>query len=90
MAGVFTRSTTAGHPVLWCREILPRGRARAVMVNAGNANVFRGGEGDAAVRAEAEAVAGVLDCPPEEVFVASTGVIGERLPVDGVPPDRTS
>ncbi|MFO1075228.1 MAG: bifunctional glutamate N-acetyltransferase/amino-acid acetyltransferase ArgJ [Geminicoccaceae bacterium] len=81
VAGLFTRSTTAGHPVLWGRAILPHGRARAVIVNAGNANVLRGAEGDAAVRAEAEAVARALDCAPEEVFVASTGVIGERLPV---------
>ena len=82
VAGVFTRSTTAGHPVLWCRAILAAGRARAVIVNAGNANVFRGAEGDAAVRAEAEAVAVALDCAAAEVFVASTGVIGQRLPVE--------
>lgn len=84
VAGVFTRSTTAGHPVLWCREILPHGQARAVIVNSGNANVFRGAEGDAAVRAEAKAVAEALGCRPEEVFVASTGVIGERLPVERI------
>lgn len=83
-AGVFTRSSTAGHPVLWGRAILPGGRACAVIVNAGNANVLRGAEGDAAVRAEAEAVARALDGRPEEVFVASTGVIGERLPVERI------
>jgi glutamate N-acetyltransferase/amino-acid N-acetyltransferase len=84
VAGVLTRSSTAGHPVLWCRELLPRGRARAVIVNSGNANVFRGAEGDAAVRAEADAVAAALGCAPEEVLVASTGVIGERLPVERI------
>jgi glutamate N-acetyltransferase / amino-acid N-acetyltransferase len=84
VAGVLTRSTTAGHPVLWCREILPHGRARAVIVNAGNANVFRGAEGDEAVRAEAGAVAAALGCRPDEVLVASTGVIGERLPVERI------
>jgi glutamate N-acetyltransferase/amino-acid N-acetyltransferase len=84
VAGVLTRSATAGHPVLWCRSILPHGRARAVIVNSGNANVFRGAEGDAAVRAEAVAVAEALGCRPEEVFVASTGVIGERLPVERI------
>ncbi|MFO1046722.1 MAG: bifunctional glutamate N-acetyltransferase/amino-acid acetyltransferase ArgJ [Geminicoccaceae bacterium] len=84
VAGVFTRSTTAGHPVVWCCEILAGGEARAVIVNAGNANVFRGAEGDAAVRAEAQAVAAALGCRPEQVFVASTGVIGERLPVDRI------
>jgi glutamate N-acetyltransferase/amino-acid N-acetyltransferase len=84
VAGVLTRSTTAGHPVLWCREVLPQGRARAVIVNAGNANVFRGAEGDEAVRAEVEAVAAALGCRPDEVLVASTGVIGERLPVERI------
>ena len=84
VAGVLTRSTTAGHPVLWCREILAHGRARAVLVNAGNANVFRGGEGDAAVRAEAEAMATALGCRADEVFIASTGVIGERLAVEKI------
>jgi glutamate N-acetyltransferase/amino-acid N-acetyltransferase len=83
-AGVFTRSTTAGHPVVWDRRILPGGRARAVIVNSGNANVFRGAEGDAAVAAEAQSVAAALNCRPDEVFVASTGVIGERLPVERI------
>jgi glutamate N-acetyltransferase/amino-acid N-acetyltransferase len=83
-AGVFTRSTTAGHPVPWCREVLRRGSARAVIVNAGNANVCRGEEGDAAVRAETSAVARELGCAPGEVLVASTGVIGERLPVERI------
>ncbi|MCB2053251.1 MAG: bifunctional glutamate N-acetyltransferase/amino-acid acetyltransferase ArgJ [Geminicoccaceae bacterium] len=84
VGGVFTRSTTAGHPVLWCRRILTGGSARAVIVNAGNANVFRGREGDEAVAKEARAVAGALGCAPESVFVASTGVIGQRLPVDEI------
>ena len=84
VAGVLTRSTTAGHPVTWCREVLVDGTARAVIVNAGNANVFRGAEGDAAVRAEALAVARALGCAPEAVLVASTGVIGERLPVEKI------
>jgi glutamate N-acetyltransferase/amino-acid N-acetyltransferase len=84
VAGVVTTSAIPGHPVLWCRRHLPAGTARAVLVNAGNANVFRGPEGDAAVVAEARAVAAVLGCAPEEVFVASTGVIGERLPVEKI------
>lgn len=84
VAGVFTRSQVPGHPVLWCRRILPRGRARALVVNAGNANVFRGREGDEAVRLEAQSVAELLGCRPEDVFVASTGVIGERLPVEKI------
>jgi glutamate N-acetyltransferase / amino-acid N-acetyltransferase len=79
VAGLFTRSRLPGHPVAWCRRILPRGRARGLVVNAGNANVLVGEAGDATVRAEAEAVAELLGAPPEEVFVASTGVIGEPL-----------
>ena len=78
-AGMLTTSLTAGHPVGWCRTILPRGRARALLVNAGNANVFRGAAGDAAVRREAEAVAALLEAVPEEIYVASTGVIGMRF-----------
>jgi glutamate N-acetyltransferase/amino-acid N-acetyltransferase len=79
VAGVFTRSRLPGHPVLWCRAILPYGRARGLVVNAGQANVMVGPAGDAVVRAEAEAAAGLLGARPEEIFVASTGVIGERL-----------
>lgn len=94
VAGVFTRSLTAGHPVLWCRRALAQdpkpgdraqgGRARAVIVNAGNANVCRGAEGDAAVAREVAAVRAALDCAAEEVLVASTGVIGERLAVEKI------
>ena len=81
VAGLLTRSAIPGHPVMWCRRILPHGRARGLIVNAGCANVLVGPAGDAAVRAEAEAVAAVLGAEAEEVYVASTGVIGEPLPV---------
>ena len=81
VAGLLTRSRVFGHPVAWCRRILPRGRARGLVVNAGNANVLVGAAGDAAVRAEAETAAALLGAAPEDVFVASTGVIGEPLPV---------
>ena len=81
VAGLLARSSTAGHPVRWCRQILPRGSARGLVVNAGNANVLVGAAGDAAVRAEAEAAARLLDAAPEDLYVASTGVIGEPLPV---------
>ncbi len=84
VGGVFTRSHVPGHPVLWCREILKRGTARGLVVNAGNANVLNGGHGDAAVREEAAAAAALLGAAPEDVFVASTGVIGEPLPVDRI------
>jgi glutamate N-acetyltransferase / amino-acid N-acetyltransferase len=84
VAGVFTRSAAPGHPVKWCRRALASGRARALIVNAGNANVCRGEEGDEAVRREVATAIGLLGCAADEVFVASTGVIGERLPVEKI------
>lgn len=80
VAGVLTRSLTAAAPVLWCRRALKGGRARAILVNSGNANAFTGAAGVAAVERVVEATAGLLGCRKTEVFVASTGVIGEPLP----------
>ncbi len=80
VAGVFTRSKTASAPVDWCRRALVGGRARAVLVNSGNANAFTGRLGEDSTAAIAEATAAALDCRPREVFLASTGVIGEPLP----------
>ncbi len=82
VAGRFTTSQTAAAPVRWCREIVARGTARALLVNAGNANAFTGARGEADVIRCAEAVAAQLDCAADEVLVASTGVIGEPLPMD--------
>ena len=79
-AGVFTRNKCPGAPVEWCREALKSGRARGLVVNAGNANVFTGKAGREATKATAEAAARLLGCKPREVFLASTGVIGETLP----------
>ncbi len=84
VAGVFTRNKCPGAPVTWCRAILPGGVARGLLVNAGNANVFNGALGVAAVKASAEAAARALGCAPEQVFLASTGVIGEPLPTDKI------
>lgn len=81
VAGVFTRNKCPGAPVDWCRAALAGGRARAVVVNAGNANVFTGKAGATVARTTAEAAAKLAGCKPREVFVASTGVIGEQLPV---------
>ena len=80
VAGVFTRNKCPGAPVDWCRDALEGGQARAVVVNAGNANVFTGQAGADAVQATADAAAELVDCRASEVFVASTGVIGELLP----------
>lgn len=79
-AGVFTKSKTASAPVEWCREMLKGGAARALVVNSGNANAFTGKAGRDAVRAVADIAAATLDCHAREVFMASTGVIGEPLP----------
>jgi glutamate N-acetyltransferase/amino-acid N-acetyltransferase len=78
-AGVLTRSKTCSAPVLWCRDGLIHGRARALVVNSGNANAFTGQKGATAARTTAEAAARAVDCAPSEVFLSSTGVIGEPL-----------
>lgn len=79
VAGVLTRSKTASAPVEWCRARLPQGRARALVVNSGNANAFTGMRGRKAVATTAAAAAKAAGCREEEVFLASTGVIGEPL-----------
>ena len=83
-AGVFTRSRCPSAPVVWCREHLPRGTARAVLCNAGNANAFTGAAGEEAVLESARAVAAALDADPADVYLASTGVIGEPLGADAM------
>jgi glutamate N-acetyltransferase / amino-acid N-acetyltransferase len=80
VAGVFTSNKCPGAPIDWCRTSLRGGKARLVVVNAGNANVFTGKAGRDACAATAEAAAKLVGCPPRQVFVASTGVIGEVLP----------
>ncbi|WP_242183568.1 bifunctional glutamate N-acetyltransferase/amino-acid acetyltransferase ArgJ [Sphingomonas sp. CARO-RG-8B-R24-01] len=82
VAGVLTQSKCPSPEVEWCRAALILGEARAVVVNAGNANAFTGGRGRAAVEAIAAKVAGALACRPSDVFVSSTGVIGVPLPID--------
>ncbi|MCH1474980.1 MAG: bifunctional glutamate N-acetyltransferase/amino-acid acetyltransferase ArgJ [Alphaproteobacteria bacterium] len=80
IAAVFTKSDTAAAPVDWCRRQLGAGSgARAILVNAGNANAFTGDGGMAAVTTCCEGVATKLGCAPGEVLMASTGVIGEPL-----------
>lgn len=80
VAGVFTSNKCPGAPVDWCRGALKGGKARMVVVNAGNANVFTGKAGRDACSATAAAAAKLAGCPAKQVFVASTGVIGEVLP----------
>src|ERR1700675_1554659 len=75
VAGVFTSNKCPGAPVDWCRTALKGGEARMVVVNAGNANVFTGKAGRDACAATAAAAGALAGCPPQQVFVASTGVI---------------
>jgi glutamate N-acetyltransferase / amino-acid N-acetyltransferase len=84
VAGVFTSNKCPGAPIDWCRTSLRGGKARMVVVNAGNANVFTGKAGREACAATAAAVANLAGCPPRQVFVASTGVIGEVLPYEKI------
>lgn len=82
VAGVFTRSKCPSAPVDWCRSRLAGGTARALLVNSGNANAFTGRKGMVAVKLSAEIVSDALDVAEEDVFLASTGVIGEPLPAE--------
>jgi glutamate N-acetyltransferase/amino-acid N-acetyltransferase len=84
VAGVFTRNRCPGAPIDWCRSSLAGGKARALVVNAGNANVFTGKAGIATVKATAKAAADLVGCPPKQVFLSSTGVIGEVLPAERI------
>jgi glutamate N-acetyltransferase / amino-acid N-acetyltransferase len=79
VAGVLTQSKTASAPVDWCRNHLAHGMARALVVNSGNANAFTGKRGTEAVKRTAEAAAEAVDCLEADVYIASTGVIGEKL-----------
>ncbi|WP_062113031.1 bifunctional glutamate N-acetyltransferase/amino-acid acetyltransferase ArgJ [Aureimonas sp. AU40] len=79
VAGVFTTSKCPSAPVDHCRAALKAGTARALLVNSGNANAFTGKKGLATCEATAQSMAEALGCRPDEVFLASTGVIGEPL-----------
>jgi glutamate N-acetyltransferase / amino-acid N-acetyltransferase len=79
VAGVFTKSKCPSAPVEWCRDNLKTGKPRALVVNSGNANAFTGKTGRAACKFTAEIAARAIGCKPKDVFLASTGVIGEPL-----------
>jgi glutamate N-acetyltransferase/amino-acid N-acetyltransferase len=76
---VLTRSKCSSAAVDWCRETLAGGVARALVVNSGNANAFTGVRGRESVKLTADHAARAVGCAPGEVFLASTGVIGEPL-----------
>ena len=79
VAGVFTKSKCPSAPVEWCRAHVKSGKARALVVNSGNANAFTGKSGRVATKLTAEIAAKATGCKPSEIFLASTGVIGEPL-----------
>ena len=79
VAASLTKSKSPSAPVDWCADNLKQGKARALVVNAGNANAFTGKAGVATVKAVAKAAARELGCKTAQVFQASTGVIGEPL-----------
>ncbi len=90
VAGVFTRSKCPSAPVDWCRAKLKGGKARALVVNSGNANAFTGKVGAQATKLTAEITGKATGAPLGEIFLASTGVIGEPLDAtkfDGVMDD---
>lgn len=83
-AGVFTTNRVKAAPVLWSQQVLRTGRLRAVVLNSGGANACTGPDGFADTHRSAEAVAGALQIGAIEVAVCSTGLIGERLPIDKI------
>src|SRR4029078_8922206 len=78
-AGVFTRSKCPSAPVEWCRARLKGGKARALVVNSGNANAFTGKTGRQSTKLTAQIASKAVGCTTSDVFLASTGVIGEPL-----------
>lgn len=85
-AGVFTSNRVCAAPVIWSRQVLADGALRAVVLNSGGANACTGEEGLADSAATADALAGLLGTASHDVAVCSTGLIGERLPMDRLLP----
>ncbi|MFI0421985.1 bifunctional glutamate N-acetyltransferase/amino-acid acetyltransferase ArgJ [Spongiactinospora sp. 9N601] len=83
-AGVFTANRVQAAPVLWSRQVLAGGRVTAVVLNSGGANACTGPEGFQDTHATAEKAAGLLGESAGEIAVCSTGLIGERLPMDAL------
>jgi glutamate N-acetyltransferase/amino-acid N-acetyltransferase len=81
-AGTFTTNRVCAAPVKWCRELLPSDEIRAVVINSGNANAATGAQGLSNAAQTANRAAALLGCSPEQVLLASTGVIGQQLAMD--------
>jgi len=79
VAGLFTSSSMPAAPISWCKKNIAKGTAKALIVNAGNANAFTGKIGEETVLASATKASEVFNCNASQVFISSTGVIGEIL-----------
>ena len=77
--GVFTNSKTPGAPIVWNKSIIKNGKVSALIINSGNANVFNGKKGEEALKKIISALSLKLSVSEKEIFMASTGVIGEPL-----------
>jgi glutamate N-acetyltransferase/amino-acid N-acetyltransferase len=86
VAGVFTTNKVKGHSLLLTMEHIKSGYANAIIINSGNANACVGEQGYEDALAIAAAASEMLDCRPQDILVASTGVIGERLDMDAILP----
>ena len=84
VAGMFTTNRACAAPVVWSKQAVAGGRARAIVANSGNANCLTGEQGIRDAQRMAQLVAKRLECPPTQVVVASTGVIGVPLPMPAV------
>jgi len=84
VGGVFTKSLCPSAPVEWCKKVIDSGKARALLCNAGNANAFTGKPGEIVTKESAACIAGELNIAPQDVFLASTGVIGEPFEADEI------
>src|SRR6266436_9296479 len=85
-AAVFTQNTFIAAPLIVTKEHLEQTghKARAILVNSGNANAATGESGNQAARACVDALAVQIGCPPQEILVSSTGVIGRPFPVQTI------
>lgn len=79
VGGVFTKNTMPGEPIVWCQKILPKGIASGLVVNSGYSNVFCGQKGVDTVNKTAKKSAEILKCAEDEVYIASTGIIGQPV-----------
>lgn len=82
VAGVFTKNTMCAAPVTWCKKILKKGIAKALIVNAGNANAYTGKIGFDSIEKKVSFLSLKINCKKNEIFISSTGVIGEDLKTD--------